>query len=74
MNTLYIAKPSDSATEKALIAILDTLKIDYDLNENGDNTYSKTFTMKILESKRQIENGEYTEVNFDELDKYLGLS
>lgn len=72
MNTLYIAKPSDSATEKALIAILDALQIDYDLNENGDNKNIFLYD-KIKRSEDDISAGRVYELDLNNLDEILNL-
>ena len=61
---------SNTEQENALLAFVTALKMKF---EPAKKPYNPEFVDKILESKKQHENGNYTTVKKDDLKNFLGL-
>jgi|694.fasta_scaffold65519_7 hypothetical protein len=71
MTTITVQINSKSKLE-ALLAFLNSLKINFNLQET-DQKYNSEFVEKINESRKQIENGQVVRVEKENLKEYLGL-
>lgn len=71
MTTITVQVNSKSKLE-ALLAFLNSLKINFNLQET-DQKYNSEFVEKINESRKQIENGQVVRVEKENLKEYLGL-
>jgi len=72
---VYIAQPNTIEQAKALKAFMQALNIHFKVSEFDDtqNTYKPEFVAKIMESKKQVENGQVTRVEKENLKAFLGL-
>lgn len=68
-NQQIIAHPKTSEEVSALKAFLQALKIKFEVTK--EDNYNPEFIEKIKESKEQIAQGKYTEVNQDGLKAYI---
>ncbi len=70
---IFIAHPINDDQLSALKAIVKALKIKFEIKKTDDSTYNPEFVVKIQESKKDFENGNYTRVKQDDLQNYLGI-
>lgn len=70
--TTFTVHTDDKEQLKVLKAFMKALKIKFDVS-NDDTTYNPEFVAKIMESKQQAENGNYTTVQKEDLKEFLGL-
>jgi arginase family enzyme len=68
---LIIFHPSTREEIEALKAFAKALKIKFEIAKEKD--YDKGFVEKIKRSKKEHQEGEYTTIDKDSLDSYLGL-
>lgn len=66
---IFIAHPQTSEQVTALKAFMQALKIKFEVAK--EDTYNPDFVEKILESKRQIAQGNFTEVKKENLISFL---
>ncbi|MFM2393583.1 MAG: hypothetical protein RLZZ546_1565 [Bacteroidota bacterium] len=66
-----IVHPSNEEQVKVLKAFLDALKIRFEFSK--DEAYNPEFVAKILESKKQVKEGNVTRVKKENLKEFLGL-
>jgi hypothetical protein len=71
MTTITI-HTEDKEQLNALKAFMKALKIKFEMS-NDDKPYNPEFVAKIKESKKQIQEGKFTRVDINDLDKFLGL-
>jgi hypothetical protein len=72
--TTFTIHTEDKEISNALKVILKALKIKFEISkEKEESPYNPEFVKKILESKQQHDEGEYTTVKKDELKNFLGL-
>ena len=70
--TTFTVHTDDKEQLKVLKAFMKALKIKFDVS-NDDTSYNPEFVAKIMESKQQAENGNYTTVKKEDLKEFLGL-
>ncbi|MBK8348118.1 MAG: hypothetical protein IPL08_10975 [Saprospiraceae bacterium] len=66
---VLIVHPSNEEQVTVLKAFLEALKIRFEFSKN--ETYNPEFVEKILESKKQIAHGKFTEVNQKDLKAFI---
>lgn len=66
---IFIAHPQTSEQVTALKAFMQALKIKFEVAK--EDTYNPDFVEKILESKRQIAQGNFTEVKKENLKSFI---
>ena len=66
---IFIAHPQTSEQVSALKAFLQALKIKFEVAKG--NSYSPEFVAKIMESKKQIAEGKFTEVKKEDLKAFI---
>ncbi len=66
---IFIAHPQTSEQVSALKAFMQALKIKFEISK--EETYNADFIEKILESKKQISEGKFTEVNAENLESFI---
>ncbi len=70
MKTLTV-NIEDDLSEKAITAVLDALKLDYDLDEHADETErieaNAYLSEKITQGRQDMENGKGTPISIDDL-------
>lgn len=66
---IFIAHPQTSEQVTALKAFMEALKIKFEVAK--EDTYNPDFVEKILESKRQIAQGNFTEVKKENLKSFI---
>jgi phosphopantothenoylcysteine synthetase/decarboxylase len=66
---IFIAHPQTSEQVSALKAFMQALKIKFEIAQ--EDTYNPDFVEKIMESKRQIVQGNFTEVKTDNLKSFI---
>lgn len=66
---IFIAHPQTSEQVSALKAFMQALKIKFEVAK--EDTYNPDFVEKILESKRQITQGKFTEVKQENLKSFI---
>lgn len=66
---IFIAHPQTSEQVYALKAFMQALKIKFEVAK--EDTYNPDFVEKILESKRQIAQGNFTEVKKENLKSFI---
>lgn len=71
--TTFTVYTDDKEQLKALKAIMKALNIKFEINTDDKPPYNPNFVAKIMESKQQAENGNYTTVKKEDLKKFLGL-
>ncbi|MGB3851653.1 MAG: DUF2683 family protein [Tunicatimonas sp.] len=67
----FIVRPDTAEQEDALIAFVKALKMKFEITE--EQSYDADFVAKVQESRKQYQEGNYTRVEKDELQKFLGL-
>ena len=65
---IFIAHPQTSEQVSALKAFMQALKIKFEISK--EETYDPEFVEKILESKKQIVEGKFTEVKAENLNPH----
>ena len=70
--TTFTVHTDDKEQLKVLKAFMKALKIKFDVSKD-DTSYNPEFVAKIMESKQQAENGNYTTVKKEDLKEFLGL-
>jgi hypothetical protein len=70
--TTFTVHTDDKEQLKVLKAFMKALKIKFDVS-NDDTSYNPELVAKIMESKQQAENGNYTTVKKEDLKEFLGL-
>lgn len=68
---IIIVHPQNNEQIAALKAFMNALKIKFEVSSNED--YNSEFVEKILESEKQISEGETRKIQKDDLDKFFGL-
>ena len=68
---IFIAHPKTIEQINALKAFMKALKIKFEISE--DTPYNAEFVAKIRKSEKEFENGEFTRVEKDDLQNFLGL-
>lgn len=66
---IFIAHPQTSEQVSALKAFMQALKIKFEVAK--EDTYNPDFVEKIMESKRQIAQGKFTEVKKENLKSFI---
>lgn len=66
---IFIAHPQTSEQVSALKAFMQALKIKFEVAK--EDTYNPDFVEKIMESKRQIAQGNFTEVKQENLKSFI---
>jgi len=70
MKTLTV-NIEDELSEKAVTAVLDALKLDYDIDEYADETErinaNPYLSEKIEQGRKDMENGKGTSISVDDL-------
>jgi hypothetical protein len=66
---IFIVHPRTSEQVLALKAFMQALKIKFEISK--EETYNPEFVEKILESKKQIAEGKFTEVKADNLKSFI---
>lgn len=66
---IYIAHPQSSEQATALKAFMQALKIEFEVRQKHE--YNSEFLEKILESKKQISNGEFTDVKAENIRTFI---
>jgi hypothetical protein len=66
---VFIAHPQTSEQVSALKAFMQALKIKFEVTK--EENYNPEFVEKILESRKQIVEGKYTEVKSENLSSFL---
>jgi hypothetical protein len=66
---IFIAHPQTSEQVSALKAFLQALKIKFEVAK--ENNYNPDFVEKIMESKKQISEGKFTEVKQEDLKAFI---
>lgn len=66
---VFIAHPQTREQVSALKAFMQALKIKFEVAK--EDTYNPEFVEKILESKKQIAEGKFTEVKAENLKSFI---
>jgi hypothetical protein len=66
---VVIVHPSNKEQVTVLKAFLEALKIKFEFSKNEN--YNPEFVEKILESKKQIAQGNFTEVKMENLKSFI---
>ena len=66
---ILIVHPSNDEQVTVLKTILEALKIKFEISK--EETYNPEFVKKILESKKQISEGKFTEVKAENLNSFM---
>ena len=66
---IFIAHPQTSEQVSALKAFMQALQIKFEVTKADD--YNPDFVKKIVESKKQIAEGKFTEVKADGIQAFL---
>lgn len=74
METINIkANISEKSQIDALKAFLTALKIKFEIEGKDEKPYNPEFVAKIMESEAQYKRGEFTRVEPENLEEFLGL-
>jgi len=68
---IFIAHPTTTEQVNALKAFMQALKIKFVISSEED--YDNEFVQKILESRKQVTQGNVTRIEKENLNKFLGL-
>lgn len=68
---IIIAHPNTNEQIEAVKAFMKALKIKFEVSK--ENIYNTDFVKKIEKSKKEFENGEFTRVEKEDLQSFLGL-
>lgn len=66
---IFIVHPQTSEQVSALKAFMQALKIKFETT--SEKSYNPEFVAKIMESKKQIAEGKYTEVKLEEINSFI---
>jgi hypothetical protein len=66
---VFIAHPQTSEQVSALKAFMEALKIKFEITH--ENTYHPDFVKKVVEGKRQIAQGKFSEVKPENLQSFV---
>ena len=66
---IFIAHPQTSEQVSALKAFMQALKIKFEVAK--EDSYNPEFVEKIMESKKQISEGNFTEVKAENLKSFI---
>jgi len=66
---IFIAHPQTKEQVSALKAFMQGLKIKFEVAK--EDSYSPEFVEKILESKKQLAKGKFTEVKAENLNSFI---
>ena len=69
---VFIIHPATTEQASALKAFIKALKIKFEVATN-DKPYNHDFVAKIKRSKKEFEQGNFTRIEKDDLQKFLGL-
>lgn len=56
---------------EALKAVMKALKIKFEVSKSSDKPYNPEFVNRIKVSKKQIELGQYTDVNQSDIESFV---
>jgi len=68
---IFIVHPANEEQVNALKAFVKALKIKFEVT--SEKAYNLDFVAKIQKSKKEFEAGEFTRVEKDNLQQFLGL-
>lgn len=68
---IIIAHPNSNEQIEAMKAFMKALKIKFEVSK--ESVYNADFVKKIEKSKKEFENGEFTRVEKEDLQNFLGL-
>jgi hypothetical protein len=68
---IIIAHPNSNEQIEAIKAFMKALKIKFEVSK--ESVYNADFVKKIEKSKKEFENGEFTRVEKEDLQNFLGL-
>lgn len=68
---IFIAHPNTTEQVNALKAFMKALKIEFETS--NEKEYNPEFVSKVLQSKKQYEEGDYISVQKEDIKKMLGL-
>ena len=66
---IFIAHPQTNEQVSALKAFMQALKIKFEIAK--EDTYNPEFVEKIMESKKQIAQGKFTEVKQENIKSFI---
>jgi hypothetical protein len=66
---IFIANPQTKEEVSALKAFMQVLKIKFEISKKDE--YNPEFVEKIMESKKQITDGNFTDVKKDDLKAFI---
>jgi len=70
-NNIIIAHPKTEEQINVIKAFMKALKIKFEVSK--ENFYDPDFVAKIEKSKKEFENNEFTRVDKNDIQKFLGL-
>ncbi len=70
---IFIAHPINADQLSALKAIMKALKIKFEITKADESSYNPEFVAEIQKSRQDIKDGNYTRVEQDDLQEFLGL-
>ncbi len=62
---IFIAQPHTIEQAAALKAVMEALKIEYEIKTAENSSYNKAFVAKILESKQQAKEGKTVQIDLE---------
>lgn len=68
---IFIVQPTTKEQVSALKAFMQALKIKFEVSKEED--YNPEFVEKIMESKRQYENGDFISIEKKDIKNFLGI-
>lgn len=68
---IFIVQPTTKEQVSALKAFMQALKIKFEVSKEED--YNPEFVKKIMESKRQYENGDFISIEKKDIKNFLGI-
>ncbi len=68
---ILIAQPESKEQVQALKAFMNALKIKFTVS--GDETYTSEFVEKLLESRKEAQEGKVTRVKKEDLKEFMDL-
>lgn len=66
---IFIARPQTSEQVSALKAFMQALKIKFEVSKS--DSYNPEFVEKILQGKKEIEQGKFTAVKVEEIKSFI---
>ena len=70
---IFIAHPKTAEQVSALKAFMKALKIKFEISQADQSSYNEDFVAKVKKSRQEFEEGNFTRVNKEDLQKFLGL-